>query len=169
MNKKVVMIDVNADSRSIRELLGMYKHNVFPLVDSLESRILIGSITRSELSKSLEMSLDRPLECASVNPAPAMVSDRLSLHRLHTMFSLLSLKRAYVVSAGRLVGVVSVPELTKEIIGAASDFNAQRSESMSSLIPLYDANENSDEDEVIFQDESFSRITPSYSRMRTGL
>ena len=29
------------------------------------------------------------------------------------MFSLLSLKRAYVVTAGRLVGVVAVSELTK--------------------------------------------------------
>ena len=81
MNKKVVMIDVNADSRTIRELLGQYKHSVFPLVDSQQSRILIGSITRSELSRSLEMSMDRPLECASVNPAPAMVSDKISLHR----------------------------------------------------------------------------------------
>ena len=62
------MIDVNADSRRIRELLGEYKHNVFPLVDSLQSRILIGSITRSEMSKSLEMSMTRPLESASVNP-----------------------------------------------------------------------------------------------------
>ena len=42
-----------------------------------------------------------------------MVSDKISLHRLHTMFSLLSLKRAYIVTAGRLVGVVAVPELTK--------------------------------------------------------
>ena len=98
MNKKVVMIDVNADSRQIRELLGQYKHSVFPLVDNHQSRILIGAITRIELSKSLEMSLDRPLECASVNPAPAMVSDKISLHRLHTMFSLLSLKRAWVVT-----------------------------------------------------------------------
>ena len=138
MNRDVVMIDVNADSRRIRELLGEYKHNVFPLVDSLQSRILIGSITRSEMSKSLEMSMTRPLESASVNPgmginienyselmlfgnvyfsipkkAPAMVSDKISLHRLHTMFSLLSLKRAYVVTAGRLVGVVAVSELTK--------------------------------------------------------
>lgn len=68
MNRDVVMIDVNADSRRIRELLGEYKHNVFPLVDSLQSRILIGSITRSEMSKSLEMSMTRPLESASVNP-----------------------------------------------------------------------------------------------------
>ena len=85
------------------------------------------------------MSMTRPLEAASVNPgmgikmklldtrtksvrkvqffhsrkAPAMVSDKISLHRLHTMFSLLSLKRAYVVTAGRLVGVVAVLELTK--------------------------------------------------------
>ena len=70
------------------------------------------------------------------------------------MFSLLSLKRAFVVTAGRLVGVVAVPELTKEIIGAAHSFNRdQRSGSMSSLIPLYDVDNNleneSDEEDVI--------------------
>ena len=70
MNRDVVMIDVNADSRRIRELLGNYKYSVFPLVDSADPtrRILIGSITRSQMSKSLEMSMTRPLEVASVNP-----------------------------------------------------------------------------------------------------
>lgn len=78
MNRDVVMIDVNADSRRIRELLGEYKHNVFPLVDSLQSRILIGSITRSEMSKSLEMSMTRPLESASVNPGMGInISNKL--------------------------------------------------------------------------------------------
>ena len=78
MNRDVVMIDVNADSRRIRELLGEYKHNVFPLVDSLQSRILIGSITRSEMSKSLEMSMTRPLESASVNPGAGINIENLS-------------------------------------------------------------------------------------------
>ena len=78
--------------------------------------------------------------------------------RLHTMFSLLSLKRAFVVTAGRLVGVVAVAELTKEIIGAAHSFNRdQRSESMSSLIPLYDVDnnlENESDDEDVIHDSS---------------
>ena len=62
---------------------------------------------------AVEMDLARPLENASVNPAPPMVADKISLHRLHTMFSLLNLKRAYVVSGGQLVGVVAISELTK--------------------------------------------------------
>ena len=62
---------------------------------------------------AVEMDIPRPLESASVNPAPAMVSDKISLHRLHTMFSLLNLKRAFVVSGGQLVGIVTIPELTR--------------------------------------------------------
>ena len=68
MNKDVTMIDVNADARRIRELLGNFKYSVFPLVDSSTNRILIGSITRTEMSRSIEMSMTRPLESASVNP-----------------------------------------------------------------------------------------------------
>ena len=92
-----------------------------------------------------------------------MVSDKISLHRLHTMFSLLSLKRAWVVTAGQLVGVVAVPELTREIIGAAHSFNRdQRSESMSSLIPMYDIDNNqldeSDDEDVIHDSTQSYRI-----------
>merc|ERR1711931_129932 len=143
-------------------------------VDSIQNKILIGSITRSEMSKSLEMSMTRPLESASVNPAPAMVSDKISLHRLHTMFSLLSLKRAYVVSAGRLVGVVAVPELTQEIIGAAQSFNRERQNSISSSIgidnQIYDDSDDGDDDEEVvtgdFSSSKYNRINPSYSRIR---
>ena len=62
---------------------------------------------------AVEMDIPRPLESAAVNPAPAMVSDKISLHKLHTMFSLLNLKRSFVVSGGKLVGIVSIHELTR--------------------------------------------------------
>lgn len=65
---------------------------------------------------AVEMEMPRPLENASVNPAPAMVSDKISLHRLHTMFSLLNLKRAFVVTGGQLVGIVTISELTKGLL-----------------------------------------------------
>jgi len=172
MNKDVTMIDVNADARRIRELLGNFKYSVFPLVDSPTNRILIGSITRTEMSRSIEMSMTRPLESASVNPAPAMVSDKISLHRLHTMFSLLSLKRAYVVSAGRLVGVVGVSELTQEIIGAAESFNlrerAQSESSLTSLVPNQIMDESEDDDEVVIGDftSNYTHHSSKYSRIR---
>lgn len=86
---------------------------MFPLVDSLERKLLIGAISRSEMRQAVEMDVPRPLDTASVNPAPPMVSDKTSLHRLHTMFSLLNLRRAFVVSGGQLVGIVTVRELTK--------------------------------------------------------
>ena len=120
-----------------------------------------------------------------------MVSDKISLHRLHTMFSLLSLKRAYIVSAGRLVGVVAVPELTKgsalpchielsdkcllEIIGAAQSFNRERANSISSSIGIDNQiyavsdGDDDDDDEVVigdFSSSKYNRINPSYSRIR---
>lgn len=137
MNRDVCMVHASATSRNIREILGKNRYSVFPLVDSLERKLLIGAISRAEMRMAVEMEMPRPLENASVNPAPAMVSDKISLHRLHTMFSLLNLKRAFVVTGGQLVGIVTISELTKEIIGAARSFNrAQRAISSSSLQSL---------------------------------
>ena len=42
-----------------------------------------------------------------------MITEKTSLHRVHTMFSLLNLKRAWVVNGGRLVGIVTTTELSE--------------------------------------------------------
>ncbi|XP_055369759.1 chloride channel protein 2-like [Betta splendens] len=52
-----------------------------------------------------------------IDPAPFQLMERTSLHKTHTIFSLLGLDHAYVTSVGRLIGVVSLKELTKAIEG----------------------------------------------------
>ncbi|XP_026111594.1 chloride channel protein 2-like [Carassius auratus] len=53
-----------------------------------------------------------------IDPAPFQLLERTSLHKTHTMFSVLNLDYAYVTSIGRLVGVVSLKELCKAIEGS---------------------------------------------------
>uniref|UniRef100_A0A8C1BZX9 Chloride channel protein n=1 Tax=Cyprinus carpio carpio TaxID=630221 RepID=A0A8C1BZX9_CYPCA len=53
-----------------------------------------------------------------IDPAPFQLVERTSLHKTHTIFSLLGLDHAYVTSIGRLIGVVSLRELRKAIEGS---------------------------------------------------
>uniref|UniRef100_A0A674DXA4 Chloride voltage-gated channel 2 n=1 Tax=Salmo trutta TaxID=8032 RepID=A0A674DXA4_SALTR len=47
-----------------------------------------------------------------IDPAPIQLVERTSLHKTHTIFSLLGLDHAYVTSIGRLIGVVSLKEVS---------------------------------------------------------
>uniref|UniRef100_A0AAY4CX72 Chloride channel protein n=1 Tax=Denticeps clupeoides TaxID=299321 RepID=A0AAY4CX72_9TELE len=68
----------------------------------------------------LEAELDKPLELDQIriNPSPFQLVERTSLHKTHTLFSLLGLSHAYVTSIGKLVGVVALKELQKSIEGS---------------------------------------------------
>lgn len=55
-----------------------------------------------------------------IDPAPFQLVERTSLHKTHTIFSLLGLDHAYVTSIGRLIGVVSLKELRKAIEGSVT-------------------------------------------------
>uniref|UniRef100_A0AAZ3P0X4 Chloride channel protein n=1 Tax=Oncorhynchus tshawytscha TaxID=74940 RepID=A0AAZ3P0X4_ONCTS len=55
-----------------------------------------------------------------IDPAPIQLVESTSLHKTHTIFSLLGLDHAYVTSIGRLIGVVSLKELQKAIEGSVA-------------------------------------------------
>uniref|UniRef100_A0A8C2IBT2 Chloride channel, voltage-sensitive 2b n=1 Tax=Cyprinus carpio TaxID=7962 RepID=A0A8C2IBT2_CYPCA len=67
-----------------------------------------------------EQQLDEQVNFNSckIDPAPFQLVERTSLHKTHTIFSLLGLDHAYVTSIGRLIGVVSLRELRKAIEGS---------------------------------------------------
>uniref|UniRef100_A0A8C5BK00 Chloride channel, voltage-sensitive 2a n=1 Tax=Gadus morhua TaxID=8049 RepID=A0A8C5BK00_GADMO len=73
-------------------------------------------------SKWEEQQLDDPVDFKNckIDPAPFQLVERTSLHKTHTIFSLLGLDHAYVTSIGRLVGVVSLKELRKAIEGSVT-------------------------------------------------
>ncbi|NXL86816.1 CLCN2 protein, partial [Alectura lathami] len=77
-------------------------------------------MTPAEILEWEEQQLEQPVDFsgAQIDPAPFQLVERTSLHKTHTIFSLLGLDHAYVTSLGRLVGMVSLKELRKAIEGS---------------------------------------------------
>uniref|UniRef100_A0AAY4A674 Chloride channel protein n=1 Tax=Denticeps clupeoides TaxID=299321 RepID=A0AAY4A674_9TELE len=196
MVRKVKFLSPQSTYRELTHLLQSTSLKTFPLVDSKESMILLGSIERFELqaacdwwlsaerrvfnqgqgSKNMwdtsftlkdrgengekvlinscslrrlkrsnwllfllsvtsyyiivhwllqikaweEVELVKPinLEQIRVDPSPFQLVERTSLHKTHTLFSLLGLSHAYVTSIGKLVGVVALKEVRTAIEGS---------------------------------------------------
>uniref|UniRef100_A0A3Q3FVK3 Chloride channel, voltage-sensitive 2a n=1 Tax=Labrus bergylta TaxID=56723 RepID=A0A3Q3FVK3_9LABR len=86
-------------------------------------RVRISMAVRlSAIAEWEEQQLDEPVDFKNckIDPAPFQLVERTSLHKTHTIFSLLGLDHAYVTSMGRLVGVVSLKELRKAIEGSVT-------------------------------------------------
>ncbi|XP_068173473.1 chloride channel protein 2c isoform X2 [Antennarius striatus] len=79
-------------------------------------------MTIREIAEWEEMQLDEQVSFnnCKIDPAPFQLVERTSLHKTHTIFSLLGLDHAYVTSIGRLIGVVSLKELRKAIEGSVT-------------------------------------------------
>ncbi|XP_052541481.1 chloride channel protein 2 isoform X3 [Tympanuchus pallidicinctus] len=77
-------------------------------------------MTPAEILDWEEQQLEQNVDFSStqIDPAPFQLVERTSLHKTHTIFSLLGLDHAYVTSIGRLVGMVSLKELRKAIEGS---------------------------------------------------
>ncbi|XP_034070982.1 chloride channel protein 1a isoform X2 [Gymnodraco acuticeps] len=77
-------------------------------------------MTPDEITAWEEVEMDKPMEIDEirVDPSPFQLVERTSLHKTHTLFSLLGLSHAYVTSIGKLVGVVALKELQKAIEGS---------------------------------------------------
>ncbi|XP_072333772.1 chloride channel protein-like [Scyliorhinus torazame] len=55
-----------------------------------------------------------------IDASPFQLVERTSLHKTHTLFSLLGLNTVYVTSLGKLVGVVALNEIQQAIQGTSS-------------------------------------------------
>ncbi|KAI9528996.1 Chloride channel protein 2 [Dissostichus eleginoides] len=79
-------------------------------------------MTIREIAEWEERQLDEQVNFTNckIDPAPFQLVERTSLHKTHTIFSLLGLDHAYVTSIGRLIGVVSLKELRKAIEGSVT-------------------------------------------------
>lgn len=81
---------------------------------------LTDTMTPEEIKAWEEAELDKPIDMEQIriDPSPFQLVERTSLHKTHTLFSLLGLSHAYVTSIGKLVGVVALKELQKAIEGS---------------------------------------------------
>lgn len=59
-----------------------------------------------------EMHQPVDLQHSHIDPAPFQLVERTSLLKVHSMFSLLGVNHAYVTAIGKLIGVVSLKEVT---------------------------------------------------------
>ncbi|XP_008279371.1 chloride channel protein 1 [Stegastes partitus] len=75
---------------------------------------LSDTMTPDEINAWEEAEMDKPMEIDEirVDPSPFQLVERTSLHKTHTLFSLLGLSHAYVTSIGKLVGVVALKEVS---------------------------------------------------------
>uniref|UniRef100_A0A8D0L4D3 Chloride voltage-gated channel 1 n=1 Tax=Sphenodon punctatus TaxID=8508 RepID=A0A8D0L4D3_SPHPU len=67
-----------------------------------------------------ELSKEVCFDSCRIDPSPFQLVERTSLHKTHTLFSLLGLTHAYVTSMGKLRGVLALEELQKAIEGSTS-------------------------------------------------
>uniref|UniRef100_A0A096LTV3 Chloride voltage-gated channel 2 n=1 Tax=Poecilia formosa TaxID=48698 RepID=A0A096LTV3_POEFO len=90
--------------------------------DYHESSEVEDCMTPSEIAEWEDQQLDQLVDFKNckIDPAPFQLVEQTSLHKTHTIFSLLGLGHAYVTSMGRLVGVVSLKELRKAIEGSVT-------------------------------------------------
>ncbi|XP_016357743.1 chloride channel protein 2a [Sinocyclocheilus anshuiensis] len=90
-----------------------------PMVDTPDVE---DDMSTAEIAEWEEEQLDEAVNFnnCKIDPAPFQLVERTSLHKTHTIFSLLGLDHTYVTSTGRLVGVVSLKELRKAIEGSVT-------------------------------------------------
>uniref|UniRef100_A0A8C9Q4N4 Chloride channel protein 2 n=1 Tax=Spermophilus dauricus TaxID=99837 RepID=A0A8C9Q4N4_SPEDA len=83
---------------------------------------LEGEMSPEEILEWEEQQLDEPVNFSDckIDPAPFQLVERTSLHKTHTIFSLLGVDHAYVTSIGRLIGIVTLKELRKAIEGSVT-------------------------------------------------
>uniref|UniRef100_A0A667ZCV3 Chloride channel 2c n=1 Tax=Myripristis murdjan TaxID=586833 RepID=A0A667ZCV3_9TELE len=93
---------------------------ICPLQSSPSSSLLLFYFL--QIAEWEEQQLDEQVNFnnCKIDPAPFQLVERTSLHKTHTIFSLLGLDHAYVTSIGRLIGVVSLKELRKAIEGSVT-------------------------------------------------
>ncbi|NWV20517.1 CLCN1 protein, partial [Origma solitaria] len=81
---------------------------------------VIETMTPEEIDAWEQEELNRSVcfDSCRVDPAPFQLVERTSLHKTHTLFSLLGLSHAYVTCMGKLRGVLALEELQKAIEGS---------------------------------------------------
>nr|CDJ88868.1 Chloride channel and Cystathionine beta-synthase domain containing protein [Haemonchus contortus] len=88
----------------------------------------------------LEQTID--LTGVQIDPSPFQLIENTSLFKVHSLFSLLGLKRAYVTKAGRLVGVISLCDLRSAIEDLQSGVTPTPGETLSTDHKFETSSEN---------------------------
>uniref|UniRef100_A0A8C0YE87 Chloride channel, voltage-sensitive 1b n=1 Tax=Cyprinus carpio carpio TaxID=630221 RepID=A0A8C0YE87_CYPCA len=115
-------VDEEVGEENGDEVRGVFSHTAFPRKTPKRTSLFsfFDNMTPEEIKAWEEEELEKPIDIDQirVDPSPFQLVERTSLHKTHTLFSLLGLSHAYVTSIGKLVGVVALKELQKAIEGS---------------------------------------------------
>ncbi|KAM8754797.1 chloride channel K isoform 2-T2 [Acanthopagrus schlegelii] len=97
-----------------------------PVVDSLESQILLGFVLRPHLLMFLRHSeaetLDKRLdEVCCIHPTSALLSPHNTIQEAHSILSVVGAETLFVADRGRLVGLITWPEMKRIIEDLAKE------------------------------------------------
>uniref|UniRef100_A0A8D1ZXD4 Chloride channel protein n=1 Tax=Sus scrofa TaxID=9823 RepID=A0A8D1ZXD4_PIG len=81
--------------------------------------VISGALLCRQIEAWEREQLSQPVcfDCCCIDQSPFQLVEQTSLHKTHTLFSLLGLHLAYVTSMGKLRGVLALEELQKAIEG----------------------------------------------------
>ncbi|XP_038036145.1 chloride channel protein 1 isoform X3 [Anas platyrhynchos] len=104
----------------IQQLLCPFNRPLERESDVQEPVEVIDTMTPEEIDawEQEELNKDVCFDCCRIDPSPFQLVERTSLHKTHTLFSLLGLSHAYITSMGKLKGVLALEELQKAIEGS---------------------------------------------------
>ncbi|KAL1777613.1 chloride channel protein 1 [Sigmodon hispidus] len=84
-----------------------------------DSTDIVDNMSPEEIEAWEQEQLSQPVcfDCCCIDQSPFQLVEQTTLHKTHTLFSLLGLHLAYVTSMGKLRGVLALEELQKAIEG----------------------------------------------------
>ncbi|XP_074536780.1 chloride channel K [Halichoeres trimaculatus] len=118
LGEKSVQLQKAAELEEVQRAVNTNTDTQIPVVDSHESQILLGFVFRSELlmflrhwrTETPEKHLD---EICCIHPATVLMSPHDTVQEAHSILSLLGAQTLFVTDAGRLVGIITWPEMTR--------------------------------------------------------
>uniref|UniRef100_UPI0037E76DA9 chloride channel K n=1 Tax=Semicossyphus pulcher TaxID=241346 RepID=UPI0037E76DA9 len=115
---KCVQLQKAAEPEEVQHAVNSCTEAQIPVVDSDESQILLGFVLRSELLMVLrhwrtETPEKRLHEVCCIYPTSFLLSPHNTVQEAHSILSLLGAQTLFVADRGRLVGVITWPEMTR--------------------------------------------------------
>ncbi|XP_060058316.1 chloride channel protein ClC-Ka [Erinaceus europaeus] len=132
MNRAITALAKDMPLEEVAKVVTSTNTAQYPLVESAESQMLVGTVQRVQLINALQTeSPPRALGHqryfrdvltggCPMEPVTLHLSPETSLHQAHNLFELLNLQSLLVTSQGRVVGFVSWVELKKAISNVAN-------------------------------------------------
>ncbi|KAM5125197.1 chloride channel protein ClC-Kb-like [Mantella aurantiaca] len=130
MKTDIEVLAKDASFQDVLQVITSSDYAEYPVVDNTESRVLAGTVQRSQLIRFLETQEsqqdpqipDQKVPCGRtlgegcpIDPVTFQLSSWTSLHEAHHLFELLSLQHAFVTEFGKVVGCVTRREMRKAI------------------------------------------------------